>query len=156
MEKFEGLGRPADTGNKDRGAFLGPDKAPVGTDSAYVFGRARRLVSSRVIDDTTLAAGERGCFLIFNDIPFARVSEAFAKVSWSFAQLEALRGNVVTENLVQDADSFGQLVLRGQLRNAGSVPIFQCHISTCEAATTRSACATSSLSRVRSFRCRVA
>ena len=109
---------------KIEGTFLGPDKAPVGTDSAYVFGRARRLVSSRVIDDTTLAAGERGCFLIFTDIPFARVSEAFAKVSWSFAQLEALRGNVVTENLVQDADSFGQLVLRGQLRNAGSVPTY--------------------------------
>ena len=39
---------------KIEGTFLGPDKAPVGTDSAYVFGRARRLVSSRVIDDTTL------------------------------------------------------------------------------------------------------
>jgi hypothetical protein len=109
---------------KIEGTFLGPDKTPVGTDSAYVFGRARRFVSSRVIDDTTLAAGERGCFLIFTDIPFVRVSEAFAKVSWSFAQLEALQGNVVTENLVQDADSSGQLVLRGQLRNAGSIQTY--------------------------------
>jgi hypothetical protein len=81
-------------------------------------------VSSRVIDDTTLAAGERGCFLIFTDIPNAQVSGAYAKVSWSFAQLEALRGNVLTENLVQDVDSSGQLVLRGQLRNAGSIPTY--------------------------------
>jgi hypothetical protein len=109
---------------KIEGTFLGADKAPVGTESAYVFGRARRLVSSRVIDDTTLAAGERGCFLLFTDIPFARVSEAFAKVSWSFGQLEALRGNVVTETLVQDADSSGQLILRGQLRNAGSIQTY--------------------------------
>ena len=109
---------------KIEGTFVGPDKAPVGTDSAYVFGRARRFVSSRVVDDTTLAAGERGCFLIFTDIPFVRVSGAFAKVSWSFAQLEALRGNVVTENLVQDADASGQLVLRGQLRNAGPVQTY--------------------------------
>jgi hypothetical protein len=109
---------------KIEGTFLGPDKAPVGTESAYVFGRTRRVVSSRVIDDTTLAAGERGCFLIFTDIPNAQVSGAYAKVSWSFAQLEALRGNVLTENLVQDADSSGQLVLRGQLRNAGSIPTY--------------------------------
>jgi len=106
------------------GNFLGPDKAPVGTESAYVFGRARRVISSRIVDDTTLGAGERGCFLIFTDIPFAQVSSAFAKVSWSFAQLEALRGNVVTENLVQDADSSGQLVVRGQLKNAGSIPTY--------------------------------
>ena len=109
---------------KIEGTFLGPDKAPVGTGSAYVFGRARRFVSSRVIDDTTLAAGERGCFLIFAEIPLAQVSEAFAKVTWSFAPLEALRGNVVAENLVRDADASGQLVLRGQLRNAGSIPTY--------------------------------
>ena len=109
---------------KIEGTFLGPDQAPVGTDSAYVFGRTRRVMSSRVIDDTTLAAGERGCFLIFTEIPNAQVSGAYAKVSWSFAQLEALRGKVVTENLAQDADSSGQLVLRGQLRNTGSIPTY--------------------------------
>jgi hypothetical protein len=109
---------------KIEGTFLGPDKAPVGTGSAYVYGRARRLMSSRVIDDTTLAAGERGCFLIFAEIPLAQVSEAFARVSWSFAPLEALRGNVVAENLVHDADASGQLVLRGQLRNAGSIATY--------------------------------
>jgi hypothetical protein len=90
---------------KIEGTFLGPDKAPVVTESAYVFGHTRRFVSSRVIDDTTMAAGDRGCFLIFTDIPLARVSEAFAKVTWSFDQLEALRGNVVAENLVQDVDA---------------------------------------------------
>jgi hypothetical protein len=109
---------------KIEGTFLGPDKAPVATESAYVFGRARRAVSSRAIDDTTLAAGERGCFLIFAEVPPATVTTAFAKISWSFAQLEALRGNVVLENLVQDADSSGQLVLRGQLRNAGSIQTY--------------------------------
>ena len=109
---------------KLEGTFLGPDKAPVGTESAYVFGRARRVASSRVIDDTTLAPGERGCFLIYTDIPSVRVAEAYAKISWSFERLEAMRGNVVTDNLVQDADSSGDLVLRGQLRNAGSIQTY--------------------------------
>jgi hypothetical protein len=109
---------------KIEGTFMGPDGAPVGTGSTYALGRARRVVSSRVIDDTTLAAGERGCFVMFTDVPFAKVSQAFGKTSWSFAQLEALRGNVVAENLVVDADSTGQLVLRGQLKNAGSIPTY--------------------------------
>ena len=61
---------------------------------------------------------------MFTDVPFAKVSQAFGKTSWSFAQLEALRGNVVAENLVVDADSTGQLVLRGQLKNAGSIPTY--------------------------------
>ena len=109
---------------KVEATFLGPDKAPVGTHSAYVFGRARRFVSSRVIDDTTLAPGERGCFLIFTDIPAAPGVGGVREGVMDFDQLEALRSNVVSENLVQDADSLGNLVLRGQLRNAGSIQTY--------------------------------
>jgi len=104
--------------------FLGPDGQTVGTESTYAFGRARRVVSSRIIDDTSLAAGEAGCFVLFTEIPYLQVSQAFGNTTWSFSQLEPLRGNVVVQGLVQDADSSGNLVLRGQLQNAGSVPTY--------------------------------
>ena len=104
--------------------FLGADGQTVGTESTYAFGRTRRVVSSRLIDDTTLAAGESGCFVLFTEIPFVKVAQAFGTTSWSLSQLEPLRGGVVLQGLVQDADSSGNLVLRGQLRNAGAVPTY--------------------------------
>jgi hypothetical protein len=81
-------------------------------------------VSSRIIDDTTLAAGESGCFVLFTEIPVANVAQAFGKTSWSLSQLEPLRGDVAVQGVVQDADASGNLVLRGQLRNAGRVPTY--------------------------------
>ncbi len=109
---------------KIESTFLGADGQTLGTESTFTFGRTRRVASSRIIDDTTLAADESGCFLLFTEIPHVKVAQAFGSTSWSLSQLEPLRGNVAVQGLVQDADSSGNLVLRGQLRNAGAVPTY--------------------------------
>ncbi len=109
---------------KIESTFLGADGQTLGTESTYAFGRARRQVSSRIIDDTTLASGESGCFVLFTEIPVANVAQAFGKTSWSLSQLEPLRGSVAVQGVVQDADASGNLVVRGQLRNAGPVPTY--------------------------------
>ncbi len=106
---------------KIESTFLGADGQTLGTESTYAFGRTRRVVSSRIIDDTTLASGESGCFVVFTEIPSANVAQAFGTTSWSLSPLEPLLGNVAVQGVVQDADSSGKLVLRGQVRNAGPV-----------------------------------
>lgn len=106
---------------KIEGNFLGSAGQPVGTDFTYAYGRSRRLVASRVVDDSTLGAGESGCFLMFTDTPMAMVSSVFVTTSWDSSQLETLRGNVVVNDVQQDADASNDLVVRGQLRNAGTV-----------------------------------
>lgn len=105
-------------------AFLAADGRPIGTDFTYALGRSRRVISTRIIDDTTLGAGESGCFQMITSTPIRGVARVILNTTWSSSQLETLRGNVVVQNVVQDTDSSGYLVLRGQPRNAGAVTTY--------------------------------
>lgn len=101
--------------------FVGSVGESVGSDFSYVNGRSRRLVASRIVDDSTLAAGENGCVYISTNIPYSRVSRVSVGTSWSStSQLEGLRGSVSVQSVQQESDSFGDLRVRGSARNGGT------------------------------------
>ncbi len=102
------------------GTFTGPTGSSVGTEFSYVFGRSRRMTVSRAIDDSTLAAGESACFAIYTTIPAASVAAFSLSMSFSTAAVEALRGNVVVQSALQEADALGDLRMSGDQTNVGA------------------------------------
>ena len=96
----------------------------IGTAFGYVYGRSRRLASSRVIDDSSLGSGETGCYVAFSDVPMSSVARVFTVPSWDTTQLEPLQGSVVVQSVQTSAGTLGEVRLQGQVRNSGSVTTY--------------------------------
>ena len=101
--------------------FFGSDGQRVGTGSNYVLGRNRRLSQSRIIDDSSLGAGETACYMIFTDIPMSQVARATSVISWEQFALEPLAGATVLQAIQQNPGSLGEARVEGRVQNAGTV-----------------------------------
>lgn len=101
--------------------FEGPAGEVLGTKSTYVNGRTRRLKASRIVTDTSLDPTATGCFLVFADFPDPRVSSVGLVVTSSDGfETEALKSRVRVEGTpLQQADAFGDVMVSGQMKNAG-------------------------------------
>jgi len=96
----------------------------IGSAFGYAYGRARRLASSRLIDDATLGSGETGCFIIFTDVPYSNVTSASTTTSWDDFALEPLQGSVVVQSVQSGTTTLGDVRVQGQVRNNGSVSTY--------------------------------
>lgn len=61
-------------------------------------------------------------------MPAASVAKVMASATWSTAQLENLRGNIVVQSARQEAGSLGEIRTTGFVRNAGPVMTYFTHV----------------------------
>lgn len=85
----------------------------IGKSFGYVYGRSRRLASTRFIDDATLGAGETGCFVILSDAPVTNVQRVFANITWDNSDLEPLKGDVGVQTVQSGTGSLGEVRVQG-------------------------------------------
>ncbi|MGD8329961.1 MAG: matrixin family metalloprotease [Acidobacteriota bacterium] len=100
--------------------FLAADGSVVGTDSAYVLGRSRRLRDTGVVTDTALAAGQRGCFMIVTNVPASRVDSVLLSGTFSIFSNDPLDGRLRLAGFGRSVSDGGTLQLDGAARNIGS------------------------------------
>jgi len=100
--------------------FLAADGSVVGTDSAYVLGRSRRLRDSGAVTDTALAAGQRGCFMIVTNVPASRVDSVLLGGTFSVFSNDPLDGRLQLAGFGRSTSDSGTLQLDGGARNTGS------------------------------------
>ena len=96
----------------------------LGTDSTFINGRSRRLVSSQMVTDTTLASGQTGCFALFTNIPRNRVKRVAFQTMFDNVQTERLSGRVNRAGNLVKTNQAGNLKVSGRLRNAGNRPTY--------------------------------
>jgi hypothetical protein len=104
-----------------RVAAFAADGSQIDSGYAYVLGRSRRATDKRYSDDSTLAAGETGCYAVWGDIPLAKVDHITTTVSWSDSAFEPLRGSTIAQKVAKSASSLGLLKVEGEIRNVGTV-----------------------------------
>ena len=104
--------------------IFGNNGGLIGTDSTFVSGRSRRLVTSRMVTDTTLASGQSGCFALFTNIPRNRVKRVSFQTMFENVQTERLAGRVNRAGNLVKTNAAGNLKVSGRLRNAGTVPTY--------------------------------
>ncbi len=92
----------------------------VGSGSAFVLGRSRRLRLSRIVTDTALLPGQTGCFIMFTLTPRAAVESVDLAFNFESFETDRLLGKVQLDGPVnRRADAVGDLELNGRMRNSG-------------------------------------
>src|SRR5471032_1992606 len=84
-----------------------------------VNGRTRRMKVSHDIDDTTVAAGESACFVLYTDVPISSLDHVNVGLGWDDDELEASAGATVARGVQRSVDPDGGLIVSGNLVNVG-------------------------------------
>ncbi len=100
--------------------FMSPGGNVVGTDFTFVQGRSRRLRASGIVTDTALLAGQRGCFMMFTNIPMSQVDSFLLEGSYGTSVNDSMQGRLREAQYVQQEDVFGNLQMLGTASNVGS------------------------------------
>ncbi len=100
--------------------FVSPDGSIVGMDSTFVRGRSRRLRASGIVTDTALLAGQRGCFMMFTNVPASLVDAFSLEGSYDTFANDPLQGRLRVNQYARQAAPLGNLQMQGTASNVGN------------------------------------
>ena len=118
------LGAGAPTFIEIDAVFFSPGGNVVGTDSTFLHGRSRRLRNTGIVTDTALLPGQRGCFMMFTNVPASQVDLVLLGGTFNTFSNDPLNGRLQVRQYTQQADFFGDLQMDGTASNVGTRPTY--------------------------------